>query len=103
MDEEVIPDIMSDSTPIPPADVPLEGLGPVATPASATDMLIIVTFFAGLLAPVTILLLFFSTPELRRRPVFFLNVLAITATFVFSGLMIYSLVGSEMTISIISH
>ncbi|KAI1795277.1 hypothetical protein LXA43DRAFT_1108278 [Ganoderma leucocontextum] len=64
--------------------------GGISTVASAVDMLIVGTFFPALLVPIAAVLFFFSTPKLRPRPLFILNVLAIVFALGLGGIIIYN-------------
>lgn len=64
--------------------------GGISTVASAIDMLIVGTFFPALLVPIAAVLFFFSTPKLRRRPLFILNVLAIAFALGLGAIIIYN-------------
>lgn len=72
-----------------PVTVPTGG---ISTVASAVDMLIVGTFFPALLVPIGAVMFIFSTPQLRRRPVFILNVLAIVSALGLGGIIIYNVV-----------
>lgn len=71
---------------------PTDPSGGISTVASAIDMLIVGTFFPALLVPIAAVLFFFSTPKLRRRPLFILNVLAIVFALGLGGIIIYNVV-----------
>ena len=62
----------SGSSPIPPQDI-----DPPSAIQEPLIILIIVACDSGILIPVLILLFFFSTPSLRRKPVFILNVVSV--------------------------
>ena len=72
-----------------PATIPTGG---ISTVASAVDMLIVGTFFPALLVPIGAVMFVFSTPQLRRRPVFILNALAIAFALGLGGVIIYNVV-----------
>ncbi|KAM5530906.1 hypothetical protein V8D89_015438 [Ganoderma adspersum] len=53
--------------------------GPVPLPLVQEELkwLLLETIYAAFLVPIAVVLFFFSTPQLRRRPIFFLNVCAL--------------------------
>ena len=64
----------ADSFPPPPP-----GLNYVAAIVPSLTFLLISTIWAALLVPITIVLFIFSTPSLRRTPLFILNVLSLAS------------------------
>ena len=59
---------------------------------AATNLLVIASVFPALLVPITIALFFFSDSTLRKKPIFILNVFAITLGLAYGGLGIYTVV-----------
>ncbi|KAI0351194.1 hypothetical protein OH77DRAFT_1358019, partial [Trametes cingulata] len=56
---------------------PPPGLNYVAAIEPSLQLLLVGTVFASFLVPITIALFYFSTPRIRRQPIFILNVIAI--------------------------
>lgn len=50
----------------------------VKTITSSLTLLVIGAVWAAVLVPLLILLLFFSTPSLRRRPIFLMNLVSVS-------------------------
>ena len=69
-------------SPIPPAIQKLL--------AANVNLLVVETVFPTLLIPITIGLFVFSTPELRRKPVFILNIVAIILGLILGGVSVYT-------------
>lgn len=53
------------------------GLVPLPLVQEELKWLLLETIYAAFLVPIAVVLFFFSTPQLRRRPIFFLNVCAL--------------------------
>lgn len=64
----------SNSTSLPPPPPP--GLNYIAAIRPSLNFILVLTPLGAALVPLVITLLFFSTPEVQRRPVFILNILA---------------------------
>ena len=58
--------------------------------AGNVNLLVVETVFPTLLVPITIGLFVFSTPKLRRKPVFILNIVAMVLGLVLGGISIYT-------------
>ena len=67
------------------------------------NLLVVDTVFPTLLVPIAIGLFLFSTPELRRKPIFILNVVAILLGLIFGSIAIYSQVWSIVRVYIDEH
>ena len=67
-------------------------LGPVASIIPSLKSLLLATVFSSFLIPTAVVLFFFSTPILRRRPTFVLNVCAIVLGLVQGMLYMYFVV-----------
>ncbi|KAF8878273.1 hypothetical protein CPB84DRAFT_1878822 [Gymnopilus junonius] len=65
---------MSNSSMFPPP--PPEGLNYIAAIRPSLNFILVVTPLGSVLVPLILTLLFFSTPDSRRHPVFILNILA---------------------------
>lgn len=63
---------------------------------SVVDLLIVETVFPTLLIPITLYLFASTTPEVRKKPVFLLNIVAIILGLVHGGVCIASLVSSAV-------
>ncbi|KAI0705616.1 hypothetical protein C8Q76DRAFT_630340 [Earliella scabrosa] len=57
---------------------------------ASVNLLILASFLPGLLVPTAAVMFFFSTPELRRRPIFIVNALALVVGLVLGGQLIYT-------------
>ena len=66
---------------------------------SIVDLLIIETVFPMLLIPVAIFLFSSTTPDVRRKPVFVLNVIDILLGLIFGGFAIACLVSNTAHVS----
>ncbi len=64
---------------------------------SIVDLLIIETVFPTLLVPVAVFLFASTTSEVRRKPVFVLNIVAILLGLIFGGVAIACLVSTSVT------
>ena len=76
-------------------DFPLQSLPPIPPSihkllAGNVNLLVVETVFPTLLVPITIGLFVFSTPKLRRKPVFILNIVAMVLGLVLGGISIYT-------------
>lgn len=77
--------------------VPPAGLNFVAAIEPSLNLLMIGTVWSSFLVPIAIALFFFSTPALRRRPVFILNVVSVACGLVLGALNIYN----EVSVSLL--
>ena len=76
-----------------PADAfppPPPGTNYVAAIKPSLNLLMIGTVWTSFLIPITIALFFFSTPDIRRRPVFILNLVSIALGLVQGAVNIYN-------------
>lgn len=58
----------------------------------AIDLVIVETVFPTLLIPIAVCLFMFTNPEIRRKPIFVLNVMSIMLGLVFGGITIATVV-----------
>jgi hypothetical protein len=75
---------------IPP---PPPGMNYIAAMQPSVNLLIITVAFLGMFMPLLIALFLFSSGELRRKPIFILNVLAVLFGIALASLSIWAQVG----------
>ena len=80
----IMSDLQFGTLPTPP-----QGLNFIAVIQPSLNILLIGTISSSMLVPITIVLFVFSTPPLRRKPIFILNALSLFVGIVQGALIIY--------------